>query len=81
MQTWLANRSTGLLGDRARENAKALAALPPMEWRARVEHVQVMCAANTIAMVLLVGIVILQVRLFRPQSDTSQREEAPGAPT
>ncbi|GAA5944376.1 hypothetical protein JCM3775_002902 [Rhodotorula graminis] len=61
MQMWLADRSTGLLGDRARENAKALAALPPMEWRARVEHVQVMCAANTIAMVLIVGIVILQV--------------------
>ncbi|TNY23211.1 Shr3 amino acid permease chaperone [Rhodotorula diobovata] len=61
MQQWLSDRSSGVLGDRARENAKLLAQLPPMKWQQRVEHVQVLCAANTIAMVLLVGIVILQV--------------------
>lgn len=62
MQKWISDRSSGTLGDRARANAKALAALPPMDWRQRVEHVQVMCAANTLAMILLVGIVVLQVR-------------------
>lgn len=66
MQQWLSDRSSGVLGDRARENAKLLAQLPPMKWQQRVEHVQVLCAANTIAMVLLVGIVILQVRTSPP---------------
>ncbi|GAA6055993.1 hypothetical protein JCM3770_002132 [Rhodotorula araucariae] len=69
LQAWLAARSSGVLGDRARENAKLLAQLPPMDWRQRVEHVQVMSAANTISMVLLVGIVVLQV----PSSPSSFR--------
>ncbi|POY71167.1 hypothetical protein BMF94_5477 [Rhodotorula taiwanensis] len=61
MQGWLAARSTGSLGTRARENAAALAQLEPMGWVGRVQHVQVLCAANTINMVLLFLIVVLQV--------------------
>ena len=61
MQGWLAARSTGTLGKRARENADALAQLEPMQWTDRVQHIQVMCAGNTIMMVLLFLIVTLQV--------------------
>ncbi|GAA5883993.1 hypothetical protein JCM3774_004572 [Rhodotorula dairenensis] len=60
-QAWLAARSSGALGKRARENADALAQLEPMQWVARVQHVQVLCAGNTIMMVLLALIVTLQV--------------------
>ena len=63
MQGWLAARSTGTLGKRARENADALAQLEPMQWTDRVQHIQVMCAGNTIMMVLLFLIVTLQVSL------------------
>lgn len=62
MQGWLAARSSGKIGDRARENAAALNQLAPMQWIDRVQHVQVMCAANTINMVLLLLVVVLQVR-------------------
>ena len=61
MQGWLAARSTGTLGKRARENADALAQLAPMQWTDRVQHIQVLCAGNTIMMVLLFLIVTLQV--------------------
>ncbi|GAA5997349.1 uncharacterized protein JCM10292_000195 [Rhodotorula paludigena] len=87
MQKWISDRSSGTLGDRARANAKALAALPPMDWRQRVEHVQVMCAANTLAMILLVGIVVLQISewymdesLLRDQLKDAQTPVAQPAP-
>ncbi|BGP12520.1 hypothetical protein JCM10213v2_000437 [Rhodosporidiobolus nylandii] len=48
IQAWAAARNSGTLGDRARENAAALANLKPMTWEERVQHVQVMCAANTL---------------------------------
>ncbi|GAA5969077.1 hypothetical protein JCM11641_007460 [Rhodosporidiobolus odoratus] len=61
IQTYFAARNSGILGDRARDNAAKLANLAPMEWPARVQHVQVMCAANTLSMGLLAGIVLLQI--------------------
>ncbi|GAA5951350.1 hypothetical protein JCM10213_007636 [Rhodosporidiobolus nylandii] len=61
IQAWAAARNSGTLGDRARENAAALANLKPMTWEERVQHVQVMCAANTLSMGLLAGVVLLQV--------------------
>jgi hypothetical protein len=73
MQAYFAARNSGTLGDRARENAAHLLNHKPMTWDERVQHVQVMCAANTIAMALLAGVVLLQVRLSRlftlPQLD------------
>ncbi|GAA6008394.1 hypothetical protein JCM10207_000111 [Rhodosporidiobolus poonsookiae] len=61
LQAYFTARNSGILGDRARENAARLANLEPMTFEERIMHVQVMCAGNTIAMVLLVGIVLLQV--------------------
>ncbi|BGP28741.1 hypothetical protein JCM10296v2_000477 [Rhodotorula toruloides] len=73
MQQWLADRNSGTLGNRARENMKLLANVAPMDWMQRVQHVQVMCAANTIIAVLLVGVVVLQVSEWYVE-DTIVRE-------
>lgn len=74
MQHWLAERNSGTLGNRARENLKLLASIPPMNWDDRVQHVQVMCAANTIIAVLLIGIVVLQVCLNRCRPGTKMTD-------
>ncbi|GAA5981313.1 hypothetical protein JCM10908_004064 [Rhodotorula pacifica] len=85
MQGWLAARSTGALGKRARENAEALAQLEPMQWIDRVQHVQVMCAGNTIMMVLLFLIVTLQVsewyvdETILKENELEARQEAAAA--
>ncbi|CEQ38738.1 SPOSA6832_00195 [Sporobolomyces salmonicolor] len=60
-QNYFISRNSGLLAERARQNAEKVAQLGPMSWDDRVVHVQVMCAANTLAMGLLVGVVLLQV--------------------
>ncbi|KAL7340888.1 Proteophosphoglycan ppg4, partial [Rhodotorula toruloides] len=73
MQQWLADRNSGTLGNRARENMKLLANIEPMDWMQRVQHVQVMSAANTIIAVLLVGVVVLQVSEWYVE-DTIVRE-------
>ncbi|GAA5971725.1 hypothetical protein JCM8115_004220 [Rhodotorula mucilaginosa] len=85
MQGWLAARSTGTLGKRARENADALAQLEPMQWTDRVQHIQVMCAGNTIMMVLLFLIVTLQVsewyvdETIMKENELEARQEAAAA--
>ncbi|KAI5480055.1 hypothetical protein MNV49_002020 [Pseudohyphozyma bogoriensis] len=61
LQGWVTKRNSGPLGDVARANALAEAAAPLMTYNERVEHVSVLSAANTIAIVLLVGVVIMQI--------------------
>ncbi|GAA6032055.1 hypothetical protein JCM8097_003407 [Rhodosporidiobolus ruineniae] len=61
IQAYFAARNSGTLGNRARENAEALKNLKPMEWKERVQHVQVLSAANTLKLGLLVGVIVLQI--------------------
>ncbi|GAA5842997.1 hypothetical protein JCM11251_007308 [Rhodosporidiobolus azoricus] len=82
VQAYFAARNTGTLGDRARENAEMLKNLKPMTFADRVQHDQVLCAANTLAMGLLVGVVLLQVTewyldetLVREAEEEARREQ------
>ncbi|GAA5892039.1 hypothetical protein JCM6882_005672 [Rhodosporidiobolus microsporus] len=86
VQAYFAARNSGTLGDRARENAEALRNLKPMSWGERVQHDQVLCAGNTLAMGLLVGVVLLQVSewyldetLVREAEQEYRKEQAAAA--
>ncbi|GAA5854549.1 hypothetical protein JCM8547_004880 [Rhodosporidiobolus lusitaniae] len=86
MQEYFAARNSGTLGDRARENAEALKNLQPLTWEERVQHVQVLSAANTLALGLLFGVVLLQVSewyldetLVKEAEDEARRLDAAAA--
>ncbi|GAA5851801.1 hypothetical protein JCM5353_006880 [Sporobolomyces roseus] len=68
-QTYFVKRGSGTLAERARETAKRVAQLGPMTWDERVMHVQVLCAANVLAMGLLVGVVLLQASEWYVEED------------
>lgn len=51
----------GPLGEYARASAALEDAAGAMSYADRVEHVSVLCAANTISIALLVGVILLQV--------------------
>ena len=72
-QSYFVKRGSGTLAERARETAKRVAELGPMTWDERVMHVQVLCAANVLAMGLLVGVVLLQVLPVMPYLHLNER--------
>lgn len=55
MQTYFAK------GENARLHAESLLSTTKMSFQERVEHDSVLCAANTIAMAFLAGVILLQV--------------------
>lgn len=84
MQTLVTKGNTGPLGDTARANALAEATKAAMTYSERVEHVSVLCAANTISIVLLVGVVLLQIgewyteeTLVKPIDEAEKAAAAP----
>ncbi|KAM0755812.1 hypothetical protein T439DRAFT_320520 [Meredithblackwellia eburnea MCA 4105] len=61
LQNLMTSGNTGPLGDSARAAAKAELEMAPMTFNQRVEHISVLCAANTIGIALLFGIVLMQI--------------------
>lgn len=61
LQSYFARQNTGPLGDSARAKAIAADTASLMTYAERTEHLSVLCAANTIAIALLVGVLVLQV--------------------
>ncbi|KAK4055254.1 hypothetical protein OIV83_000536 [Microbotryomycetes sp. JL201] len=61
LQAYFAKNNPSELGNRAQAHVDALNAPTKMTWSERLEHDAVLCAGNSIAMVLLVGVILLQV--------------------
>lgn len=61
LQSYFTRSNTGPLGVASRANFARILAAEPMALDKRLEHISVLCAANTIAMVFLLGVVVLQV--------------------
>ncbi|KAL8286234.1 hypothetical protein RQP46_004722 [Phenoliferia psychrophenolica] len=83
IQTMVTRSNTGPLGDSARESALLEAAAGPMGYEQRLEHVSVLCAANTISMAFLIGVIFLQIgewyteeTLVKPLEEQIARDEA-----
>jgi hypothetical protein len=83
MQAYFSSRNTGPLGNAVRLAAQNLIDAPPMTRPERFTHLSVLCAANTIATVFLVGVLMLQVgewyteeEIIRPAEAEMKRLEA-----
>ncbi|KAK4700168.1 hypothetical protein P7C70_g6083, partial [Phenoliferia sp. Uapishka_3] len=83
IQSMVTKGNTGPLGDSARASALAEATKAAMTFPERLEHVSVLCAANTINIALLVGVVLLQIgewyteeTLVKPIEEESRKYEA-----
>lgn len=61
VQAFFSSHNTGPLGDAVRSHAQTLLDAAPMTRDERYSHLSVLCAANTIAVVFLVGVLVLQV--------------------
>ncbi|KAM0793413.1 hypothetical protein ACM66B_000864 [Microbotryomycetes sp. NB124-2] len=61
LQAYFAKNNPSELGNRAQAHVDALNAPTKMTWTERLEHDAVLCASNSIAMLLLVGVILLQV--------------------
>ena len=61
IQGYVTKGNHGPLGDSARESLLLEQTKAAMTYMERLEHVSVLCAANTISMALLIGIIFLQV--------------------
>ncbi|GAA5876076.1 hypothetical protein JCM16303_007013 [Sporobolomyces ruberrimus] len=73
-QNLFVRNTNGTLAERARETAKKVSELGPMSWEERVIHVQVMCAGNTIASALLIGVILLQASEWYLEEDIRKEE-------
>ncbi|GAA6062403.1 hypothetical protein JCM10212_006189 [Sporobolomyces blumeae] len=73
-QQYFITRSSGSLAERAKETAARVAQLGPMSWDDRVMHIQVMCAGNTLAMGLLVGVILLQASEWYLEEDIRKEQ-------
>jgi hypothetical protein len=61
MQALFARSNTGPLGDKARSAAFEAVSASPMTYSERMAHISVLSAGNTLAVILLVGVLIMQV--------------------
>lgn len=61
LQNFFTSGNSGPLGDAGRAAAARLLTATPMTRQARFEHIGVLCAANTIAGIFLLGVLILQI--------------------
>lgn len=61
IQDFFSRGNSGPLGDHARKIAADVLSAPAMTVEDRTLHVSVLCAANTIIITLLLGVILLQV--------------------
>lgn len=86
IQALFARQNSGPLGDNARATAAALLTADPMTYSERIEHISILSAGNTLAVVLLVGVLIMQVgewyveeNVVKPEMEIIRAAEAAAA--
>lgn len=61
VQEFFSRGNSGPLGDHARKMAQKVIEAPLMSLQDRMTHMSVLCAANTLVIFLLVGVLFLQI--------------------